>query len=113
MRRSYLSPKGEGRIFARDGGSLAPQFVPGEEYKAQPLGSAEAQVAEAMAVAKEANSKESLTLEDRIATMQKMNPATAVDFLDKLSQYEREQYLTAEKFGKSRKTVLGRYGWSQ
>lgn len=97
--------------FARDRGDKAPQFVPSADHELQPLGSADAQVDEAMRLAKERNSQPEVGLAERIAKMDGMYVATAVDFLDGLSPFEREKYLLAEKQSKGRKQILGRYGW--
>lgn len=95
--------------FSRNNEGVAPQFIP--EHEAQPIGSAEAQVSEAMALAKQLNSRPEISLAERIAKIDPMTVATACDFLDGLSPSEREKYLLAEKTSKGRTTILGRYGW--
>lgn len=99
--------------FSRERGTREPQFVPGNDHSLLPIGSADAQVVEAMSLAKERNRTENLTPTQRIVVMEeKASVAVACDFLDAQSPYERDLYLAAERKGKNRKTVLGRYGWS-
>lgn len=103
--------------FARDIGEVEPAFVPPEGYEAQPLGSAEAQVEEAMRIAKERNAelakKEAETgMMERVHKMDSLTVPRAVEFLDSLPQAEREKYLNAEKLSKNRTTILASYGWA-
>lgn len=97
--------------FSRDKGELPQQFVPGKKHKLIPTNTADAQVEEAMRISKEMNAKPEVGLAERIAKMDAMNPATAFDFLDGLSQFDKERYLMAERMGKARRQILGRYGW--
>lgn len=97
--------------FGRTPGHSPQQFVPGEDHTLQPIGNADSQVQEAMKIAKLANSKPDPGVEERMDRIAAMNVSTATDFLDGLSQYERELYLEAEKKGRARRGVLGRYGW--
>jgi hypothetical protein len=104
------------RSFARDIGTVEPAFVPGKDYEHYPLGSAEAQATEAMRTAKEGNKKlalleESTGMSERIMKMDNLTVPRAVEFLDSLSQTEREKYLNAEKLSRKRSTILASYGW--
>lgn len=98
-------------IFSREAGEEIPQFITDE--KAQPIGSADEQVAEAMRIAKDANAK--LEAEESIVRyIEKMDAMTvpqAIDFLDAQSQFIREKYLRAEKLSKNRRSILASYGW--
>lgn len=103
--------------FARDIGEIEPAFIPGEDYESQPLGSAEAQVEEAMRIAKERNvqiaeHESQMGILERAAKMDSLTVPRAIEFLDSLPQAEREKYLNAEKQSKNRKMILGSYGWA-
>lgn len=103
--------------FARDKGEIEPAFVPDEDYEAQSVGSADAQVVEAMAIAKERNKKLALLeastgMSERILKMDNLTVPRAIEFLDSLSQAEREKYLNAEKLSKARNGILASYGWA-
>lgn len=102
-------------VFSRETGQEAPQYVPPEGHKAQPVGSADEQAAEAMRVAKERNKREAAHEEkfgllERIAKMDSMLANQAVEFLRDQPQAEREKYLEAEKRSKNRKTVKAYFG---
>lgn len=102
--------------FSRDIGEIEPAFIPSKKYKAHPLGSADAQATEAMRIAKERNKKlqiqeESTGMSERIMKMDNLTVPRAIEFLDSLSQAEREKYLNAEKLSKNRRTILASYGW--
>jgi hypothetical protein len=78
-----------------------------------PLNSAEAQVAEAMRVAKERNRQESQA-ESIVPYIEKVdsfsNVREAVEYISQVSQHERDLLLRAEKLSKNRKTLLGHFG---
>ncbi len=98
-------------IFGRSSGEVQPGFIPGDGHQLQPLGNEENMIGEAMILAKSLNQRTEVGLADRIVKMDAMNVSTALDFLDGLSDAEREKYLIAEKKSKGRRMILGRYGW--
>lgn len=99
--------------FARDAGQPIAQFEADEDYELLPLNSADAQAQEAMALTKLRNrqEQESESIIPVIEKMDSMNVAQAIDYLDAMSQHERERHLRAEQISKNRKGILAAYGW--
>lgn len=99
--------------FSRNVGSPQPQAT---GIKAVPLGSASAQVEEAMRLAKERNAAEQAAEQDsfeaKVALISGKSVNEAVPFLQDLSVFEQEAYLRAEIAGKNRATLKAHFGWN-